>query len=305
LTDTFGAWQNGECMAMKGRLMKMEEDGTGRVRLADFHAHALEGSWQFGESTEYLRQLGALDETPRPGGPRVVIPNYIASLNNCIFDSGYYSVCCISECEGLFLHVEKAIRRPEASPEEISRVVSALPSSTVPGNRTLSNVQLHRLYAIAHGHEGVVPLYGRLFAQWMHHAYPRECPFPHRAGTTKPEFVDLWSSHGEAQIAKAEELTQSVQRRGSVRAGAPVQAPAWTFEEELSGLEGPESLRVPAFWAIVHLNAAAVAVLLVLLVLGKTALRRLCGLAAVRAKATAGVVRAGARAPRAPPAIEV
>merc|ERR550514_1170682 len=38
---------------------------------------------------------------------------------------------------------------------------------------------------IADAHKGKVPLHGRLFGQWMHRAFPRECPFPHRAGSTQ------------------------------------------------------------------------------------------------------------------------
>ena len=39
-----------------------------------------------------------------------------------------------------------------------------------------------RLDEIASLHAGPVPLHSRLFRQWMHHAYPRECPYPHEAG---------------------------------------------------------------------------------------------------------------------------
>jgi hypothetical protein len=36
-----------------------------------------------------------------------------------------------------------------------------------------------KLYDIAAVHAGTVPLHGRLFAQWMHFAFPLECPYPH------------------------------------------------------------------------------------------------------------------------------
>eukprot|EP00406_Dinophysis_acuminata_P057068 CAMPEP_0179304650 /NCGR_PEP_ID=MMETSP0797-20121207/49213_1 /TAXON_ID=47934 /ORGANISM="Dinophysis acuminata, Strain DAEP01" /LENGTH=41 /DNA_ID= /DNA_START= /DNA_END= /DNA_ORIENTATION= len=41
---------------MKHDLLKMELPGTGRVLLKDFYTS---GSWQFGESAAYLRQMGA------------------------------------------------------------------------------------------------------------------------------------------------------------------------------------------------------------------------------------------------------
>ena len=33
-----------------------------------------------------------------------------------------------------------------------------------------------------HTNQGTVPLHGRLFAQWVHHASPRECPLPSHCG---------------------------------------------------------------------------------------------------------------------------
>ena len=31
--------------------------------------------------------------------------------------------------------------------------------------------------------DGLVPIHGRLFAQWLHYVFPRECPFPHKTGS--------------------------------------------------------------------------------------------------------------------------
>merc|ERR1719277_2780124 len=39
-----------------------------------------------------------------------------------------------------------------------------------------------QLEEIASAHGGQVPIHGRLFAQWLHYAFPRECPFPHKTG---------------------------------------------------------------------------------------------------------------------------
>ena len=36
--------------------------------------------WRFGESEEYLRQLGALDETSPWIGKQVMIPNYLQAF---------------------------------------------------------------------------------------------------------------------------------------------------------------------------------------------------------------------------------
>merc|ERR1719163_363908 len=166
-------------------MMKMESGNTGRVKLRDFYGSALGGEWQFSESAAYLRQLGALDES-KSEDPSVIIPNYLSGPSNCIASSSFYSVCCMDECEALLGHLEKRVAAPDATVEFVSELVSALPSSTVSAPRQLSAGLRNHLEDIASHHGGRVPLHGRLFAQFMHHAYPRECPYPHVSGTTKP-----------------------------------------------------------------------------------------------------------------------
>merc|ERR1719388_710222 len=99
---------------MKQSLVGMDRRGTGRVRLADFYGTALDTDWRFSESEDYLRQLGALDETSKWLGKQVIIPNYLQAVSNCIVSSQHYSVCCANECEGLMGEIEAAIREPEA-----------------------------------------------------------------------------------------------------------------------------------------------------------------------------------------------
>ena len=73
-------------------------------------------------------------------------------------------------------HFETDLSAPSASPARIAETVSLLQSDTVDAPRNLSSALLTRFQEIADVHAGTVPLHGRLFAQWMHHAYPRECP---------------------------------------------------------------------------------------------------------------------------------
>merc|ERR1719350_580945 len=181
----FGSFQDLECKSLKGRLVELEHQGTGRVRLSRFYAGGVNGDWTLSESVEYLRDLGALDETD-PKKPTVVISNYITSHTNCLTASGFYSVCCFDDCEGLLQPLETEVAAPSSSPGRIAELVANLHSDTVDAPRNLSSALRGRLDDIAKHHGGHVPLHGRLFAQWMHHAYPRECPFPHAAGTTNP-----------------------------------------------------------------------------------------------------------------------
>jgi hypothetical protein len=208
--ELFGRFQDHECQQIRSSMLSIEDRGTGRVRLTDFYRPALDGSWQFQESKTYLRQLGALDESDA-GNVRVIIPNYVNSPTNCIASSSFYSVCCIDECESLLDHLEKQIAAPEATSEQIVMLVSKMSSSTVAAPRQLSKTLLNRLEVIDSGHGGKVPLHGRLFAQWMSHAFPRECPYPHLAGTTNPQTPDEWlESTGEETVATIEEIKDFV-----------------------------------------------------------------------------------------------
>jgi len=233
ISEQYGRFQDGECRAMKNDLIELGDRNIGRVPLSEFYKPALEGkSWQFMESVEYLRSLGALDETD-PNLPSVIVPNYVGSQSNCVVSTSYYSVCCIDECEGLTSQLEKEFASPEADPKEVLSVVAGLSSSTVTGPRDLSAPLIRRLEDIAEGHHGTVPLHGRLFAQWMHHAFPRECPFPHVAGTTNPQAASDWIEQaGTARATKSEmqKITAAWQAAGPVE---DEELTHWTHEEEL------------------------------------------------------------------------
>lgn len=227
----FGSYQNLECTKLKDRLVSMEHHGTGRVRLSRFYAGGLDGDWTFTETEAYLRNLGVLDEQD-PQRPSVVIPNYLTSQNNCVTASGFYSVCCFNECEGLMKKLEAAIAAPESPPAHIVEVVAGLASDTVEAPRNLSAGAVTRLQQIAEFHSGLVPLHGRLFAQWMHHVYPRECPYPNVAGSTKPLSPDDWIWLNGAQIeATVDEMQKHYDSHDELEADAF--AIPWTLDEEL------------------------------------------------------------------------
>lgn len=85
-------------------------------------------------------------------------------------------------------------------------------SDTVVAPRALSQALQTRLREVANLHGGRVPIHGRLFAQWMHHAFPRECPYPHEFGTTSPQTPDEWMKETGASDSSAtmEEMQQQV-----------------------------------------------------------------------------------------------
>merc|ERR1719191_416734 len=106
--------------------------------------------------------------------------------------SSFYAVCCRNECEDLMGALEKHISGEMALPDQILEIISGLSTSTVARGRTIPESQSNRLRSIAQIHGGSVPLHSRLFAQWLHHAFPRECPYPHESGRTNPQTPDEW-----------------------------------------------------------------------------------------------------------------
>merc|ERR1719401_2691531 len=111
LAQQYGKWQNSECRDMKAHLAELDPEGLGRVPLGLFYAQPKSSSYKFSESVEYLRKVGALDETT-VGKPKVLIANYVAGPSNCIASSSYYSVCCLSECEGILSELEHQVLAP-------------------------------------------------------------------------------------------------------------------------------------------------------------------------------------------------
>jgi hypothetical protein len=245
--ERYGRFQDIECRQFKDWLMEIEDPGVGgagRVRISDFYGKALnDGKWQFSESIDYLRQLGALDESDA-SNPRVIIPNYISGPSNCVASSAYYSVCCIDECEGILGRIEELVSAPEASASTILNIVPMIPSATMPSNRTLSPWLQQRLHEVAKHHGGQVPLHGRLFTQWLHYAYPRECNFPHMAGSINPQRPEdiIQASEGteEDLSANETEMKRIVEEAAPVKHRSPGsevdavdESGMWSMHEEL------------------------------------------------------------------------
>jgi len=236
--DQYGRWQDKECQYLKAQLSALEDrsigvNGSGRVRLSAFYGSALrDGNWQFSESAAYLQQNGALDTH---GADRVIIANYVNSPSNCLASSKYYSVCCINECEDIMDHVEHRFAAPVAAPAEIAEFIASLPSSSVAAPRELHPLLTKRLEDIAHRYDGRVPLHGRLFAQWLHHAYPRECPYPHLSGTTKPQTVEDYMKQGQGvPVASKDEMVVVVEAAGPHEGeSGGDECTEWSHHEEL------------------------------------------------------------------------
>merc|ERR1719313_2061382 len=247
--DRYGKWQHSECMDMKERLLALDNTrGSGRVSLARFYSGRDDEEWQFSESVEYLRQLGALDESD-PKRPSVIVPNYIGGANNCLASAGLYDVCCVSECEALMGELERAIAAPTALATQVADAVSRISSSSVDAPRNLTTSLMGRLDEVASRNGGRVPIHGRLFTQWMHHAFPNEGPYPHVSGSTAPKKPDDWMAESQTNaMVTADERSQHTGVTATSHLTSEKEEPLlqWDSEEELlvSPASGDESSSV-------------------------------------------------------------
>jgi len=202
--ERYGDFNDFECRTLKEVLVDHEsQTEPGMMPLSDFYRTGMNQTyWNFNEKPDYLRVLGAIDDSGSE--PHLIIPNYISSVANCVPVSGFYSVCCRSECEGMMGNLESHLKSPTATPSQIVRAAGSFSDAPLKLSRTLVNL----LEGIAATNKGLVPLHSKEFAHWMHHAFPRECPVPHDS-VKHPMTPDEWLHEFGVDSIKASEEEMS------------------------------------------------------------------------------------------------
>eukprot|EP00928_Gymnodinium_smaydae_P007427 TRINITY_DN1266_c0_g1_i1.p1 TRINITY_DN1266_c0_g1~~TRINITY_DN1266_c0_g1_i1.p1 ORF type:complete len:600 (+),score=173.42 TRINITY_DN1266_c0_g1_i1:125-1924(+) len=245
---SFGSFWHLECVRVKETLARMDHGGIGRVKLQAFHNAALEGEWRFSESKEYLRQIGALDESSPTLGPRIIIPNYMQGPSNCIISDAHYRVCCINSCEAYLSEIEEAVKAPAGTPEQLLDVVGNITMNLDDDQPALTDSLRSQLFDISKLHAGKVPLHGRLFSQWLHYVFPQECQYPHKSGSV----VSLSPvEYGDDYMASEDEMAkhaQSSQGNATDIAHTEDWMTQWSEEEELLA----DQLALQAPWELGH-----------------------------------------------------
>jgi len=264
VTEEFGPWSDHECHLMKDTLAQKDVHGSGRVKLADFYGKTKDGAWQFTEQTEYLRQLGVVDESSASLGPQVLIQNYITGLSNCITSAQYYSICCLNECDQIYQHLEAKLLASTATPNQIIEVVEQMQfgSNITDGLRA-------KLEMVARIHDGKVPVYGRLLAQWLHFTFPYECPYPFEAGTITPKSPSEWRllMGQEADSVSEDEVNQVIEAdKGFKPLSVDDALMSWTLKESLldhstesdQGMSRADQLRIFAQFSMILSSVAII-----------------------------------------------
>lgn len=193
ITEDFGRFQNDECSMLRDGLALMDTSGNGRIPFKDFAGKRVR-DFVFLEPESYLRELGTLDESDKEAGPQVVIPNYVSSLSNCVEASDFYSVCCLDPCEGVMRTLEREVRAPTATVEQLVGAMGQVHTDRMeePRNLTAGSALRGMLEEVGEASDGSINLHGRLLAQFLHYAYPHECPYPVQSGVAKPKTAKEW-----------------------------------------------------------------------------------------------------------------
>jgi len=260
LDEQYNLLNDQDCSDLKTTLRKMQGKKPGRVRLSALYSRGVYRHWDFSDKKEFLRSLGVLDESDAKH-PSVIITNYLMSRNNCLDSSHLFAICCRNECEDLMSSLEEQIGSAIAEPVHLTEMIAAMPSATASANRELPTDLVDRLHEIARIHGGQVPLHGRLFAQWMHHAHPLECPYPHEAGAVNPMTRDEWmkESGQESEKASKAEIAEHIEsdtckfdpEGGVVDCGEEGNSDiAWSDKEELLTWhpQGAATQQSPSLW---------------------------------------------------------
>eukprot|EP00931_Biecheleriopsis_adriatica_P092943 TRINITY_DN666_c0_g1_i2.p1 TRINITY_DN666_c0_g1~~TRINITY_DN666_c0_g1_i2.p1 ORF type:complete len:552 (-),score=87.23 TRINITY_DN666_c0_g1_i2:185-1840(-) len=238
LVEGYGKWQQTDCVWMQQDLAAIDSDGSGRVPLSRFWAQPSHAHFVFSESVDYLRTIGALDESDA-NEPKVVIANYVGGPSNCVADTAYFSVCCYTGCQQLMTELEVKVRAPAANPDYLLSLVGNLSSTFIKAPRVLPEMLQKKMQSIASHHEGMVPLHGRLFSQWLHHAFPYECPFPQMDQESAVLMPSYWEDKN-SMSSQQERKTYIELRKESSEDACEAEVP-WHDAEVLHAHEGAPS----------------------------------------------------------------
>merc|ERR1711971_1530278 len=119
-----------------------------------------------------------------------------------------------NECETLMAELEEAIQAPLASAPELLQALSTLYSTAADVPRSLPPMLVDKMDKIAAINGGSVPIHGRLMTQWMHYAFPYECPYPvlvtkHRKIHKFKQHAPSWKGLNELTLPE-QDLLQNV-----------------------------------------------------------------------------------------------
>lgn len=192
-------WHHRDCTRAEDHLSALRGFKDGRVAISEVAAvHTAGYRSLFTESQDELHKLGVLAEP----GPQLIASNYINSQIFCLSTASYYTACCPNKCDGPLGAFERGAAASSGEPGLIMKLADSLNTSPA-GN---ASDRQRELEEIAANSSGVVPLHGRPFAEWMHRAFPMQCPAPNDMPTTNPKTPDEWMGEPSENIKDTEDM---------------------------------------------------------------------------------------------------
>jgi len=202
--ENYVKWQGKDCLRAKQELVAKPSHKQGRVQLSDLSQSEASGRRDrnrllFTETADDFKKLGVLSPD---SDKELIIPNFINSQSMCLSTASFYTACCVNECEGLLSQLEKEVAAPVSEPAQLARLVATLPGAGI------AALLLEEIPGLVDG-SGMVPLHSRTFADWMHRAFPMECPAPSNHKVTNPKTPDEWMEKDD-KVADLEEMMDEI-----------------------------------------------------------------------------------------------
>jgi len=198
--ENYVKWQGKDCLRAKQELGAKHNHKQGRVELSELRQSEATGRrLLFTETANDFKKLGVLSHD---SDTELIIPNFINSQSMCLSTASFYTACCVNECEGLLSKLEKEVAAPVSEPAQLARLVATLPGAGI------AAPLLEEIPGLVDG-SGKVPLHSRTFADWMHRAFPMECPAPSNHKVTNPKTPDEWMEKDD-KVADLEEMMDEI-----------------------------------------------------------------------------------------------
>jgi hypothetical protein len=204
--EGYAQWQGKDCARVKEELVAKPSQREGQVLLSEVTPSYATGRRSLlTDSSREMQMLGALS-TASDEPARLIIPNYVNSQSMCLSTTSFYMACCPNECQGILATLERSVAAPAVAAAELPKLKAALPGPA------LREPLLQELHALVEKESGMLALHGHAFAEWMHRAFPLECPSPRNHGVTNPKTPDDWMTESGLEIADMDQMIDDVAR---------------------------------------------------------------------------------------------
>lgn len=203
--EGYAKFHAADCRRVTEELAAKPSYRGGRVQMSEMKPSESPGRRSLlTESTEELEGLGVFSGAAAEGGRQLIISNYINSQATCLSTASFYAACCINECEGFLATLEREAGSPSLAPERLATALAALPKRPAQEHDAL----VQEVRGLVEKDSNLVSLHGYAFSEWMHRAFPLECPAPSQNGTSvaNPKTPDEWMGAGSAQVQPLEEM---------------------------------------------------------------------------------------------------